>query len=161
MARIFRAAVYGVVLGTCPQLTILRILRPLQALYDLHTHDARQIGVLTVGFLSPAPSRVAEDVHIWRPHAEAMELLVLTRAAQHAFVILCTELRRSHVETLIQQAWIKRRRHCYRLWEHGDVTLIGRTMQRLAPPEELLDTQTGDGGALVQHQHGLFLQRQS
>ena len=76
-------------------------------------------------------------------------------------VVLSTELRRSHIETLIEQVGIKRRCHRYGFWEHGNVSHISGTMQRLAPPEELLDTQTGDSRTLVQHQLGFFFQSQA
>ena len=67
----------GIVLGTGPELTILRILRSLQTLHHLGAHHRGQIGILTVGLLSPAPSRIAEDIHIRCPDGKAMELLIL------------------------------------------------------------------------------------
>ena len=151
----------GIVLGAGPQLTVFGRLGTLQAFYHLHTHHTRQVGILAISLLSPAPSRVAEDIYVGRPHRQTMELLILTRTALHALIILSTELRRSHVKTLVEQTGIKRRCHRHWLWEYGDITLIGSAMQSLTPPEELLDTQSWNGRTLVQHQHGLLLQRQS
>ena len=130
----------GIVLGTGPQLTVFGCLRTLQTFYDLHTHHTRQIGVLSIGLLSPAPSRVAEDIYVGRPHRQAMELLVLTGTALHTLVVLRTELRRGHVKTLVEQTGIKRSSHRHWFREHRHITLISSAMQSLTPPKELLDT---------------------
>ena len=84
---------YGIMLGTSPQFSVLGRFRSLQTFHHLHTHDRSQVGVLTVGFLSPAPSWVAEDVDVGCPHREAVEFLVLTRATLHTLVVLGTEFR--------------------------------------------------------------------
>ena len=100
MAGILRTAMYGIVLGTGPEFTVFGIFRSLQSLDNLRSHDTGQIGILTIGFLSPAPSRVTEDIDIRRPYREAVELLVLA-AIQHAVVILGTELGTRGIEHLI------------------------------------------------------------
>ena len=161
VARVFRSAVHGVVLGAGPKLTILRRLRSLQATHHLRTHHAGQEGVLAVGFLATSPARVAEDVHVWRPHAQAAHLHVLALQVVHAVVVLRTEFRRGHVEHLIEQVRIERGSHGDGLGEHRHVAHVGSAVQRLAPPEKLLDAQTRNGRALVEHQLSLFFQRQA
>ena len=156
MTGVLRSAVHGIVLGTGPQLTVLGILRPLQAPHHLCTHHTRQIGILAVGLLSPAPSRIAEDVHIRCPHGEAVELLILT-TVEHPVVVLCPELRAGHVEHLIQQVRVPRRSHSHRLRKYRHVAHIGCP----APPEELLDAEPRDGRTLVEHQLGLLLEGQT
>ena len=101
MAGIFRSAVHGIVLGTSPEFTVFGILGPLQAAHDGIAHDGGKIRVFAIGLLSPAPSRIAEDVDIGCPDAQAVELLVLARAAIHTLVVLGTKLGRSHIEHLI------------------------------------------------------------
>ena len=100
MACVFGTAMDGIVLGAGPQLTILGIFRALQASYNLCAHHAGQIRVFTIGFLSPAPSRVAKDVDIRCPHGQAMELLVLA-TVQHAVIVLGTELGAGSIEHII------------------------------------------------------------
>ena len=129
----------SIVLGTGPQLTVLGIFWTLQALYHLCTHDAGQIGVFSVGFLASSPAGITEDIDIRCPHREAVELLVLARATLHTLVVLGTELSRGHIETLVEEVRIPRGSHGYRLRKHGDIALIGSTMKRFTPPEELLD----------------------
>ena len=100
MAGVLRTAMDGIVLGTSPELAVLGILGTLKATDHLHTHNAGQVGVFTVGLLSPAPSWITENVHIRRPNGEAVELLILA-AVQHTLVILRTELRTGSIEHLI------------------------------------------------------------
>ena len=92
MTGIFRTTVHSIVLGAGPQLTVLGILRTLQTSHHLITHHTGEIGVFTIGFLSSTPSWVTEDVYIWRPFTQTVELLILSRTTQHTFVILGTEL---------------------------------------------------------------------
>ena len=130
----------------------------LQSTHHSITHHTGQIGVLTVGLLSPAPSRITEDVDIRRPYRQTAHLHILTAQVIEAVVILCTKLRRSNIETLVQQDRVERRRHRHRLREHRDIAHIGSPMQGLAPPEELLDAQARNGGTLVEHQLGFLFQ---
>ena len=156
VACIFWSAVYGIVFCTSPQLTIFCCLRTLQALYNLHTHDAGQVWVLTIGLLSPAPTRVAKNINIRSPDRKAVELLVLTLLVIHAVVILCAEFCTRNIEALIKQIRIERCRHCHRFWEHCHITHVGCAMQSLAPPEEFLYSQARDSRTLVEHQFCLL-----
>ena len=84
MTGVFRTAVDGIVLGAGPEFTVLGILRPLQALHYLHTHDTCQVGILAVG-----------------PYRETAHLHVLTLQVVHAVVVLGTEFGTGDVENLI------------------------------------------------------------
>ena len=101
VARVFRTAVDGIVLSAGPQLAVLGALGALQAAHDLFAHDGGQVGVLAIGLLTTSPARVAEDVHVGGPHAEAVELLVLAAQVVHAVVVLCTEFGAGNVKHLI------------------------------------------------------------
>ena len=154
---------YGIVLGTGPQFAVLVLTGcscqriTLKSTHHGITHDTGQIGVLTVGLLSPAPSWVTEDIDIRCPYRQRTHLHILATKVIDTMVILRTELRRGHIKALIQQGGVKRRCHRHRFWEIGDITHIGSTMQGFAPPKELLDAQAGNSWTLVKHQHGLFL----
>ena len=130
---------HRIVLGASPQFAILSVLRTLQTFHHLCSHDTGQIRIFTIGFLSPTPTGVAENVHVRRPYREAVELFVLTTAPLHTLIVLCTKLGRGHVETFVEQVGIKRCCHCHRFREHGDIALVCSTVQRLTPPEELFN----------------------
>ena len=98
---VFRTAVDGIVLGAGPEFTVLGILRPLQALHYLHTHDTCQVGILAVGLLTASPTGVTEDVDIRCPYRETAHLHVLTLQVVHAVVVLGTEFGTGDVENLI------------------------------------------------------------
>ena len=163
VASVLWTTMYGIVLGTCPQLTVLVLTGcanqriALQTTYHGIAHHTGQVRVFTVGLLSSAPSWVTEDVDVGCPYRQTAHLHILTTQIIEAVVILCTELGGGDVEALIQQGGIKRRGHSYWFWEYSDITHIGSTMQCLTPPEELLNTQTGNGRTLIQHQHRLLL----
>ena len=101
MAGVLRAAVYGIVLGTGPELAVFGILRSLQALDHLNAHDTCQVGILAVGLLTASPTGVTEDVDIRCPDREAAHLHVLTLQVVHAVVVLGTEFGTGDVENLI------------------------------------------------------------
>ena len=128
MAGIFRTAMYGIMLGTGPQLTVFGGFRSLQATNHSIAHDGSQVGVFSVGLLSPAPPWVTENIDIRRPYRQRAHLHILTAKVIHPVVILGTELRRGNIEALIQQVGIERRSHCNRFWKHSDITHVGSTV---------------------------------
>ena len=160
VARVFRAAVYGIVLGAGPQLAVFAALRALQTTNHGTPHHRRQVGVLTIGLLTTTPPGVTEDVHIRSPYRQAIELLS-TLILTGTLVILSAELCTRGVEHTLQQLRIERRSHTDRLRKHRHIAHVRSTMERLAPPEKLLDAKPLYGRTLVQHQHGLLLKRQT
>ena len=100
MARVLRAAVDGIVLGTGPELAIFGVFRPLQTTYDGIAHNGCQIWILTIGLLTTSPTGIAEDVYVRCPDAEAAHLHVLTLQVVHAMVVLSTELCTGDIEHL-------------------------------------------------------------
>ena len=100
-------AVHCIVLGTCQEFkipwgrtTATKQRSALKSGDNRESHTTGQIRVFAVCLLSPAPSRVAEDVHVRRPHRQAVELLVLA-TVEHALVILCTHLGAGGIEDII------------------------------------------------------------
>ena len=92
---------HGIVLGTRPQLTVFRRLGALQTAHHGIAHHRGQVRVLTIGLLSSAPPRVAEDVYIGCPYRQTTHFHILAAQVVKTVVVLCAELRRGHIETLI------------------------------------------------------------
>ena len=99
---VLRTTVYGIVLGTSPELAVSGFLRTLQAFDHLNTHDACQIGIFTVGLLTAAPAWVTEDVHVRCPYRQTAHLHVLAAQVVYPVVVLGTELGAGHVEHVEQ-----------------------------------------------------------
>ena len=145
VARVFRSAVHGVVLGAGPQFAVFAVFGALQTLHHHLAHHTGQIGVFAVGLLSASPARVAEDVDVGGPHAQRVEFLILS-AIVHALVVLGAHLGAGGVKHAVEQIRVEGSCHTDGFGENGDVAHVGRAVQRFAPPVELLDAQTRDGG---------------
>ncbi len=65
----FGPAVYGIVLGTSMSLEVTVVVA-LHSKHGLHSQYCVQVGVLSAGFLSSSPTRVAEYVDIRTPECE-------------------------------------------------------------------------------------------
>ena len=74
VARRFRTAVYGEVLGGCDDLEVA-VVRALQATHECGADLAGEEGVFTVGLLASAPAGIAIDVDVGRPEGETVETL--------------------------------------------------------------------------------------
>ena len=160
MARIFGSAVHGIVLGTCPKFAVFRRLRALQSPHHLRSHDRGKIGILAIRLLSPSPSWVAEDIDIGSPDREAVEFLILS-PIEHTMIVLGTKFGACSIEDLVEQIGIERRSHGDGFGEHSDIPHVGSPVERLTPPEKLLDAHSRNGRALVEHELGFFFQSQS
>ena len=100
-------AMYGIVLGTSPEFTILCIFRTLQALHNLDSHHACKIRILTISLLTTSPTGITEDVYVRGPYRQTSHLHILTFQVVHTMVVLGTELGTGDVEHLIKQIGIK------------------------------------------------------
>ena len=65
MAHCLRSGMHGKMFGAGGYFQMLSL--SLKALYKGNSQAGSQIRVLPVGLVAPAPSRIPEDVHIWRP----------------------------------------------------------------------------------------------
>ena len=160
VAAPFGSAVHGIMLGAGPEFTVFGVFGTLQTTNHRTAHHTGQIGVLAVGLLASAPTRVAEDVHIGRPYRQTVEFLILT-AIEHAVVVLGAELCARGIENAVEQVGVERRGHAHWFGKHRHVAHVGSAMERLAPPEELADAQTGDCRTLVEHQLCFLLDGES
>ncbi len=160
VAAPFGARVHGVVLGAGQEFSVFGVGRPLQAANHGHPHPGHQVRILAVGFLSPAPARVAEDVDIGGPDGQPEKAAVLPAAAP-VLVVFGADLVRSGAEHPEDHRVVERRGHRDGLGEHRDAVIVGQAVQGLAPPVELSDPEPRNSLRLVAHQQGLLLQGQA
>jgi len=114
MARRLRAGVDGVVFERGDHAEELWIIA-LHADHKGHAHAAGQVRVLTLGFLSSSPARIAEDIDIRRPEGETEELLLLLMA--HGFVVLGARFGGGDLAHAVNQRCIPRGPHSNHLRE--------------------------------------------
>ncbi len=76
MALRLWSAMHGVVLCGGDEFQVLGII-PLQPFYELSTHASREVGILSVGLLPPAPARIPKDIDVRRPKRQALVTLVV------------------------------------------------------------------------------------
>ena len=150
MAVPFGAGVHGEVFGAGVQLVILLSFGTLQATHDRHTHLSGEVRVFSVGFLSPAPARVAEDVDVGSPHGESLiafqtAFLAEFRGFGAGFVGDCGEY-------IVEQVIIERGSHADGLREDGGESCTAYSVQRFVPPVVGFYAQPGDGGGGALHQ---------
>ena len=145
----FRAAMHGVMLGAGVGLVILLVVA-LHTFDGLHAENARKVRVFAAGLLSPAPSRVAEDVHIRTPKGQFGVAGVVGNAHRHienvvvGAVPIGTRLIANSREHVVKHLRVKCRRHSYRLRKHR-VAALPNTVARLAPPIVGRDAEAVDG----------------
>ena len=72
VARLFRSAVHGKVLGTGVELHVFMPRRTLQAFHHCLAQARVHVGVFAVSLLSASPARVAEDVDVGRPERKTL-----------------------------------------------------------------------------------------
>ncbi len=135
-------AVHCKVLGSGQSLHILASARALQPVDHGHTHARSQIRVLAISLLAASPARVAEDVDIGGPERQA--LITIDMAALSEAVEFRAGLVADYIECLADGRVVKRRSHADGLREHSRKPRSGNTVQSLAPPVELRDTQPRD-----------------
>ena len=170
VARRFGAAVHGVVLGRRDGLEVLRIVA-LQAANEGRAEPTGEEGVLPVGFLAPAPARVAEDVDVGRPVIEAGRSRAHAHAAAGQVRAGCSRgrLRPLVIVELGARLGADGGRHPMdeRLVEGGAETdglrkhrrdsLIRHAVQRFAPPVVGGNLKARDGGGGAAELRSLLL----
>src|ERR1017187_4774491 len=105
--------------GSGNRLEILRIIA-LQSGYIGHPELAGKKRIFAIGFLAPAPTRVAEDVDVGRPEIEAEENVVVPLTLR--LIVLGTTLGGNRFAHSVNQVRIPRGRHADRLRKHGGIT---------------------------------------
>ena len=121
----------------------------LKSIDNRNTHSARQIRILTIGFHATSPTRVAENIDIRCPYTHTLVPTDITTIACH--VSLCHCLSADYCKNLIKQSIIKRSCHACVFRKDRGKTIAGNTMQTLAPPFKLRNTQPGNGRRTIAH----------
>ena len=161
----FRTAVHGKVLGAGQQLAVgadaqvlAVVAHALQAAHDGQSHSRGQVGVLAVGLLSAPPSRVAEDVDVWRPVRQALVALDVARLL--GLLGLGAGLVADSREHLVEQRVVPRGCHGHGDGEDGGIAVAANAVERLVPPLELRDAQPRYGWRRVHHEFHFLFKRQ-
>ena len=129
----------------------------LDAVDEIHRHAARQERVLAIGFLSPAPARIAEDVDVRRP--EGQPAIHGVHIFRGIIVMLGAALVGNRRGDLQHQVFVPGRGQANRLREDGCVPCARDPVQGLVPPIVFVQTKARNAGSLVIHLGGFLFQR--
>ena len=148
MSLSFGTAVGTKVLGAGRgfQIFIVITLNPLN---KSATENRRQIRILTVGFVPPAPSRISENIYIRRPERETFINTVILIFL--ALVEFCPRLGWNNIGTDSYGVLIKGWRHAYCLRKYGCNTCSCNAVQALVPPVILLDVESVNSLCRITH----------
>ena len=161
VAQWFRTAMHGIVLGAGMGLEVFGVVA-LHAEHRLHTQYGIHIGVLAAGLLSPAPPRVAEDVHIGAPEGEFGVARIVDGPHGHiehvviGAVPVGAGLVGNRAEHIVEEFRVERGGHADGLGING-VASLAHTVASLAPPVVGGDAEAVDGYRLVHHQSHFLL----
>ena len=97
VTQLFRSAVYGVMLQGRVRLAIFSV--ALQTADKGVPHMRGQIRILTIGFVTSAPTRIAENIDIGRPHGQS--LIGAGIAERPVRVVFGTRFFRDHTGNLV------------------------------------------------------------
>ncbi len=118
----------------------IRIVVPLHSLNKSDTQSRSQVRILSKCFMSPAPSRIAENIYIGRPERKSFVNVII------AVLLLHIKLRASFVgnrlRNLLHKILIKRSGQTDRLREHGRRTRSRYAVKRFVPVIIGLHTQS-------------------
>src|SRR5687767_1693859 len=85
MTILLRPRVHSIMFGTRRGFEILGMVT-LQAFHKLSRHLAGQERVFAPGLLPAPPTRVAEDIYVWRPERESLILVGVSIAFERGMV---------------------------------------------------------------------------
>ena len=128
--QFLRPAVDGKVFGAGRRFQGLAL--SLQAPYEGCAQSGRQIRILAVGLLSPAPAWVAKDIHIGRPHGQPVVDIPIALSGKG--VVFGPRFGGDDGSDGFQQLIVEHGRHTDGLGKAGGRTAPGQTVQSLVPP---------------------------
>ncbi len=129
----------------------------LDAVDEVDGHAARQERVFAIGFLTPAPARVAEDVDVRRP--EGQPAIHGVHIFRGIIVMLGAALVGNRRGDLQHQVFVPGRGQANCLREDGCVPCARDPVQGLVPPIVFVQTKARNAGSLVIHLGGFLFQR--
>src|ERR1700733_4837204 len=158
MARRFRPAVYGVMLGRGNHPKIFWVVT-LHSGNESDSHSSSKKWIFAVGFLTAAPAGIPENVNVRRPEIQALHDVATSGA--HRMVMLCARFRADYDCHVVDQRRIKACGESNRFREDGSSSGIGNSMKSFTPPVVAWDLQARDGSCLVYELRSLFFKRHS
>ena len=164
MAVPLRTAMHSEMLGAGQQFLVSRqrlalIAIALQATHHGKSHLRGEERVFAIGFLSPTPTRVAEDIDIGRPERQTLIATDSTRLL--GLLRFDAGLIADSGKHLVQQSIVPRGGHGHGDGEYGGIAITSHAMKGLVPPLELGNIQVVDGRRRVHHQAHFFFERES
>ena len=151
-----RPTVNSVVLGCRDDLEVSRIVA-LKPFHESHAHPSSEVGIFTVGFLSPPPARVSEDVNVGRP--EGQPCVYAPVALPDRFMVLGAGFLRDHCCHPVHEIDTPGCGQANSLRKDRRNPGSRYAVQALVPPVMLGDVQSLDGRSIVHHLRDLLLQR--
>ena len=124
------AAVYREMLRAGGGFQILPV--ALEPSYVLLAKLRGEVRVLAVGLVTPAPARVAENIHVGRPEGQTLVDVAVAVPARR--IVLRARLRGGYIRALPEHFPVEHRRKAYRLREHRRCTRPGNSVKPLVPP---------------------------
>ena len=119
----------------------------LQAFNHGHAHPRSQVGAFPVGFLAPAPARIAEEIEIGGPIGEPEILTAISE------LLRLVEFRPGLVGDrggdAVQQRVIECGGHAHGLREDGGDPGAGDAMETFVPPIVFWNAEAFDGRGLM------------
>jgi hypothetical protein len=142
------SAVHGIMFRRGGDLDIIWII-PLQSLDEGHPQAARQIRVLAVGFLAPAPARIAKDVDVEAPKRQPFLLSVIP--VSESFMVFGPGFRGNHICDFAHQFRVPSRCETDGLRKHGRDACPRHSVEAFVSPVVFGNVETGDGPRNVHH----------
>ncbi len=130
MTQLLGAAMHGEML-TCRHGAQMIQIRALNSADEGDAEAASQERVFSIGFLSAAPTRIAEDVDVWRPESEAVKDAMIAFAL--CLVVLGARLSGDDITHTVHDGRVPGRGHTDRLRKHGGVAGAGDPVKGLVP----------------------------
>ena len=160
VAGLLRTAMHGEVFGAGQQLAVFSVVGSLQTAHHTDAHLTVHEGVLAVTLLAAAPARVAEDVDGRCPERQGLVAFDGLALSALQRVLGAGLVAHGTIDTL-DEVVVERTGHANARRENSRQTVAPHTVEGLAPPVELTDTQSRNGRRAVHHQLALLFQRQT
>ncbi|OPZ66652.1 MAG: hypothetical protein BWY82_02970 [Verrucomicrobia bacterium ADurb.Bin474] len=148
---------HGVVFGAGGREQVVGVVT-LKSLHEGNAQAGCEERILSVGFLTAAPARIAKDVHIRRPEGQAPEDGTLERCAL-VTVEFGASFDADHGCHLVVKHLVPHGRQSDGLRKYGGMARICNSMQCFAPPIEFRDAKAWNPRSGVPHHRRFFIQR--
>ena len=129
----------------------------LQSFDEADAEPGGQIGILSVGFMSPSPARVTKNVDVRAPDGQAFIDIPVSVAALS--VVFCPRLIRNNVSDFLLKVLIKHGSQADGLRKNRGGTGTGNTVKHFIPPVIGRNSKPRDRGCVIFQLRGFLLKR--